>query len=187
MGSEIVLPQLLFVFGIGFLAANLKVTADLVRFRVRKASALLTWDSPKPRYYGFALGLAALLGLLVVFKLFVLGRPLGQLFGEVMMFLYFGYAVPLSARIARGFYRDGVWSDSGFVPWGQISAVSWREDDTVTLMLISHAHAVARRLEVPGHLYGHARRLLRDQVKTHDLRIGGSGLGLGSREGRDAV
>jgi hypothetical protein len=46
---------------------------------------------------------------------------------------------------------------------------------------------MARRLEVPGHLYGQARRLLRDKVKTHDIHIGGSGLDLGSRDDQDAV
>ena len=52
----------------------------------------------------------------------------GQLFGEVMMCAYYGYAFPMSTRIARGFYGDGVWSDSGFMPWTQISAVSWKEE-----------------------------------------------------------
>ncbi|MBI3049289.1 MAG: hypothetical protein HYY76_13375 [Acidobacteria bacterium] len=187
MAPDFLLPQLLFLFGVGFLAANVKVTADLVRFHARKGSALLIWQGPKPRHYGFALALGAILGLLVVIKIFALGRAPQELFGEIMMFLYFGYAVPLSTRIARGFYHDGVWSDSGFMPWGQISAVSWREDDTITLVLISHFRAVARRLQVPGHLYGQARRLLRDKVKTHDIHIGGSGLELGSRDDQDAV
>jgi len=187
MTAEVLLPQLLFAFGIGFFAANLKVTADLVRFRVRKPSALLIWEGPKPRHYGFALALAAVLGLLVVIKIFALGRAPHELFGEIMMFLYFGYAVPLSARIPRGFYRDGVWSDSGFMPWGQISAVSWRDDETVTLMLISRARSLARRLEVPGHLYGQARRLLRDRISAHEIQIGGAGLNLGSRDDRDTV
>ncbi|MBI4888262.1 MAG: hypothetical protein HY824_14305 [Acidobacteria bacterium] len=187
MAPDALLPGLLFLFGIGFFAANLKVTTDLIRFRLRRTSALLVWNAPKPRYYGFALALGAILGLLVVFKLFVLGRTPGQLFGEVMMFLYFGYAVPLSSRISRGFYRDGVWADTGFMPWGQISAVSWKEDETVTLVLISHARSVAQRLEVPGHLYGQSRRLLHDKIKAQEIQIGGSGLDLGSRAGQDAV
>lgn len=185
--GDALLPQLLFIFGIGFLAANVKVTADLVRFRVRKSSALLVWENPKPRYYGFALALGMVLGLLVVFKIFVLGRSPEQLFGEVMMFVYYGYAFPLSTRISRGFYRDGVWSDSGFLRWGHISAVSWKEEGTVTLVLISHFRSIAKRLQVPGHLYGQARRLLRDKIKAQDIHIGGSGLDLGSREDQDAV
>src|SRR5688500_15216543 len=187
MAPEVLFPQLLFVFGLGFFAANVKVTADLLRFLLRKSSAVLIWDNPKPRFYGFALALGAILGLLVVIKIFVLGRTPEELFGEVMMFLYFGYAVPLSTRISRGFYRDGVWSDSGFMPWGQIQAVSWREDDTVTLILVSHFKSIARRLQVPTHLYGQARRLLLDKVKMQDIHMGRPGLDLGSRDDRDTV
>ena len=181
------LTQILFVFGLGFLAANVKVVADLLRFRARRRSALLVWQNPKPPYYGFTLALGVILGVLVAFKLFVQRRPPDQLFSEVMMFVYYGYAFPLSTRIARGFYRDGVWSDSGFMRWGQISAVSWREEGAVTLVLISQVRAVARRLQVPGHLYGQARRLLRDKVKAQAIHIRGSGLDLGARDDQDAV
>jgi hypothetical protein len=194
MTSEVLLPgfawaapRLLFILGLGFLAANLKVTADLVRYQWRKRFALLTWQNPKPRYYGMNLGLGVVLGLLLAYKLFVMRRQPDQLFGEAMMFVYYGYAFPLSARISRGFYRDGVWSDSGFMTWKQISAVSWKEEEGVTLILISHFRNIARRLQVPGHLYGQARRVLRDKIRDHALHIGGSGLDLGSRDESDAV
>jgi hypothetical protein len=187
MLPDVLLPRLLFLFGVGFLVANLKVVTDLLRFRVRKSSALLIWEAAKPRFYGFSLALGVVLGLLVAFKLFVLGRPPNQLFGEAMMFLYYGYAFPLSTKIGRGFYKDGIWSDTGFMRYGQISAVSWREEGPVTLILISRLKQIARRLEVPGNVYGEARRLLRDLVKTHNIRISGSGLDLGSRDERDAV
>jgi hypothetical protein len=180
-------PRLLFILGLGFLAANLKVTADLIRFHWRKRFALLTWQNPKPRYYGLNLGLGVVLGLLIAYKLFVMHREPDQLFGEAMMFVYYGYAFPLSARISRGFYRDGVWSDSGFLQWKQISAVSWKEEGGITLILISHFRNIARRLQVPGHLYGEARRVLRDKVRDQAIHIGGSGLDLGSRDDQDAV
>ena len=179
-------PRLLFVLGLGFLVANLKLTSDLLRYHWRKRSALLTWHNPKPRYYGLNLGLGVVLGLLIAYKLFVMHRHPNQLFGETMMFVYYGYAFPLSVRISRGFYRDGVWSDSGFMRWAQISAVSWKEEGRVTLILISHFRNIARRLEVPGHLYGEARRLLRDRVRTHDIQLR-SGLDLGSRSQDDAI
>src|SRR5688500_3615829 len=187
MLPDVLLAQILFLFGVGFLGANVKVVVDLLQFRVRKRSALLVWESTKPPYYGFTLALGVLLGLLVAFKLFYQRRPPGQLFGEIMMFVYYGYAFPLSTRIARGFYRDGVWADTGFMPWGQISAVSWKEDGGVTLVLISHFRSIAKRLAVPGHLYGQARRVLRDKIKTQDIHIGGAGLDLGSRDDQDAV
>ena len=181
------LPRALFLFGIGFLAANIKVARDLVRFRRRRSSALLIWPGPKPKYFGFTLGLGVVLGFLLLFRVFVQRRPPDQLFGETMMFVYYGYVFPLSTRIARGFYQDGVWSDTGFMPWSEISAVSWREEGGVTLILISQLRSIARRLQVPGHLYGQARRVLRDRVKAHDIHIGGAGLNLGSREEEDAV
>ena len=186
-GIAVAAPRLLFVLGLGFLAANLKVTADLLQYHWRKRSALLTWQNPKPRYYGLNLALGVILGLLIAYKLFVLRRQPGQLFGETMMFVYYGYAFPLSARIARGFYRDGVWSDSGFMRWARISAVSWKEEGRITLILISHLRNIARRLEVPGHLYGQARRVLRDRIREHALHIGGTGLDLGSRDETDTI
>ena len=186
MLPEAVLPRILFLFGIGFLAANIKLLADWLRFRARKASALLIWPAPKPRFYGLCLGMAVLLGLLVMFKLGYQGRPLSHVFGETMMFVYYGYAVPLSTKIGRGFYRDGIWADTGFVQYGEISGMSWREGERVTLILISHLKSLARHLEVPTHLYGEARRLLRDKVKAHDILITG-GLELGVHDNRDLI
>src|SRR5437763_5476366 len=157
MALQELLQRVLFLFGIGFLIANLLVIVDLIRFRIRKRSALLVWQGEKPRFYGFSLALGVLLGVLFVFKLFVQHRPVQTLLGESMMFVYYGYALPLSTKIARGFYRDGIWSDSGFMRWGQISAVSLKEEGHITLVLISDCTNIARRLEVPGNLYGQAR------------------------------
>lgn len=180
------LPQLLFLFGVGFFIANLKIVADLIRFRVRKSSALLIWQAPKPRFYATSMLIAGVLGLLVAAKLIQRRAP-HELFGEAMMLVYYGYTFPLSTRIARGFYGDGVWSDSGFMRWAHISAVSWKDEGAVTLILISRLKSIARRLEVPGDLYGQARRVLRDKVKAHDIHFGGAGVDLGSRDESDAV
>ena len=151
------LQNILFIFGVGFLVANIKVFTDLIKFKLRKKTALLIWSNPKPRFYGFSLGLGVVLGLLVAFKWFVQGQLLSQLFGEIMMLVYYGYAFPLSTRISRGFYADGIWSDTSFMRWAQISAVSWRERGAVTLVLISKLRPVARPLNVPGDFYGEAR------------------------------
>ena len=186
MGRQ-ALAWVLFLFGTGFLAANIKVAVDFLRFRRLRRSALLTRSAARPRFYAFSLALGVVLGALLIFRVGVQHRPPTQLFGEAMMFVYFGYALPLSAHIQRGFYTDGLWSDSGFMPWGQISAVSWREDEGVTLLLVSHRKAIAKKLDVPGNLYGEARRVMRDKVKAHDIRIGGMGLNLGVRDEQDAV
>ena len=180
-------PRLLLLFGFGFLVANIKLSASLWAYRRRMRSALLVWPGEKPKYYGFSLALGVILGVLLMVEAFILARSPRSIFGEAMMFLYYGYAFPLSTRIRRGFYGDGVWSDSGFMKWSEISAVSWKEEPTVTLVLISHVQSIARTLKVPGQLYGQARRVLRDRIQTHDIHIGGAGLDLGARDDRDAI
>jgi hypothetical protein len=181
------LPRLLFLLGCGFLVANLLLLADLVRyFRLRK-TALLTWPGTRPRYYGLLLLIGVVLGGLVFFKLVIQRQPPPQVFGEGMMFLYYGYALPLSRRIGRGFYADGVWSESGFMPYWQIGGISWREGPEITLILISRMRNLARRLVVPTPHYAAARRLLRDKIAAHDIDFTGTGLDLGSHDERDDV
>src|ERR1700758_1930176 len=99
-------PRILFVLGVGFLIANLRIGLDPLRFFKRRSSALLTWRGSRPRYYGMQLGLGVVLGVLLVADTIFLHRPAPQIFGVAMMFLYYGYALPLSLRIGRGFYAD---------------------------------------------------------------------------------
>lgn len=180
-------PWLLLAFGVGFLAANVRLCAALVAYRRRRRDTLLTWEGPRPRQYGFSLALGVILGVLLVVEVVVLQRSARSIFGEAMMFAYYGYAYPLSTRIRRGFYGEGIWSDSGFIPWARISAVSWKEGRTLTLVVISSAWSLARRLDVPGQLYGQARRVLQDRIKAHDIQMGGGGLDLRSRDEQDTV
>ena len=180
-----VLTFTLVALGAGFLVANARLILEHVRFLRRRRSAALIWPSPKPPYYGTALALAVVLGILVSYKVLVLRR---QVFGEGMMFLYYGYLLPMSLRIRRGFYEDGVWTDSGFVPYREIGGISWREGEhQVTLIVISRLRNLARRLAVPLEHYGAARRLLRDKIKKHDIQFAGTGLDLGERDERNAV
>ena len=124
-----------------------------------------------------------MLGLLVFYKLAVIAR---QAFGETMMFLYYGYLTPLSRRIRRGFYTDGIWTDTAFVPYNEIGGISWREGEhEVTLIVISRLRNLARRLMVPGDKYGEARRLLRDKIGEHAIQFMGTGLDLGAHDERD--
>ena len=72
-----------------------------------------------------------------------------QVFGETMMLVYYGYALPLSLEIGRGFYEDGIWSDGGFMPYSHIGGLTWREGEQLTLVLMLPMRAFARRLTVP--------------------------------------
>jgi hypothetical protein len=173
----------LVVLGFGFLIANARLVLELVRYRRRKPGALLIWPGPPPPYYGLTLGLGVATGLLVAFKVLVVHR---QAFGEAMMFVYFGYLVPLTRRIGRGFYEDGIWADSAFIPYNEVGGISWREGEhAVSLIVISRLRNLARRLAVPLEHYGAARRLLRDKIGEHQIHFFGTGLDLGVHDERD--
>ena len=183
MGRVDLVTGTLLVLGAGFLIANARLILELVRYRRRRQSALLIWPGPPPPYYGLTLGLGVATGLLVAFKVLVVHR---QAFGEAMMFVYFGYLVPLTRRIGRGFYEEGIWADSTFIPYNEVGGISWREGEhSVSLIVISRLRNLARRLAVPLEHYGAARRLLRDKIGEHQIHFFGTGLDLGVHDERD--
>ena len=108
------LPQVLFLLGVGFLVANVRTALDLGRWLRRRSGALVVWPVPKPPFYAMSLAIGAAMGCLLLSAAFV-PRPFPALFGELMMFVYYAAAVPLSARITRGLYADGIWAESGFM------------------------------------------------------------------------
>ena len=133
-----------------------------------------------------ALAIGVVLGLLVIYKLVVLRR---QAFGEADDVSY--YALPAAARTSgfgRGFYEDGIWADTRFIPYNEVGGISWREGEhQVTLIVISRLRNLARRLAVPIENYGAARRLLRDKIAEHDIHFTGTGLDLGEHDEREDV
>jgi hypothetical protein len=180
------LPRVLIVLGAGFMLANLRLAVQFARFLKLRSSALLTWPGRKPPAYGMFIALGVTLGLIIVIKAWQGRGPL-DVFGETMMFIYYAYLVPLSLRIGRGFYQDGVWLEDGFMPYGNIGGMSWREEEEITLLLIPRMKRLARRLTVPQQYYGEARRLLRDKIKGHDIHFTGKALDLGDHDERDDV
>lgn len=175
--------EILTVLGAGFLLANARLILEYLRYLRRRPSALLTWPGPPPPYYGTKLGIGVAIGLLVFYKTMVLRVPA---FGEGMMFVYYGYLVPLSRRIARGFYRDGIWADTRFIPYNEVGGLSWREGEhSASLVVISRLRNLAQKLAVPLEHYGAARRLLRDKIGAHEIHFSGTGLDLGAHDERD--
>ena len=179
--------RLLFVLGVGFLVANLRLLFQFLQFMKLRSSALLTWPGRRPPFYGLLLVLAAVLSVLIIYKLAFLKRHPVQVFGEAMMLVYYGYAIPLSLSIGRGFYEDGIWADTGFIPYSRIGGLSWREDDQLTLVMSYRMRQIARSLVVPARYYGAARRLLRDKIAAHDIHFTGKTLDLGLHDERDDV
>jgi hypothetical protein len=179
-----VLNGVLLLLGVGFLIANARIIFEYVTFRRRRRSALLTWTSPKPPYYNLALMIGAAVGILGIAKVLVHR----QVFGETMMFVYYACLTPLSRRIGRGFYEEGIWADTSFIAYNEVGGISWREgEQQVALIVISRLRNLARRLTVPMEHYGAARRLLRDKIAAHDIHFFGTGLDLGEHDERDEV
>jgi hypothetical protein len=193
------LPQILLALGVGFLIANVRLGLELVRWFKRRSRALVAWPGRKPPFFGLSLGIGVMLGALILLKAYLTSRTVSTLaawlplfgrsaFGELMMFVYFGYMLPLSTRITRGLYAEGVWTDTTFMRYEQIGGISWREGETAALVIIPRARTVARRLDVPNRYLGEVRRVLRDKISSHAIEIDdGPGLHLGARDARDAV
>jgi hypothetical protein len=177
----------LLLLGVGFLAANLFLITEYLAFRRRRTGALLTWLVARPRTFGLSKWISFGLGLVIVYKLGVLHWPPAQVFGEVMMLVYYGIFYPLSFRVERGFYRDGLWLERRFVRYGDITGLTWREGATPALVVVAGHQQRAGRLSVPPEHYGEARRLLRDRIKTHLLHIERPPLDLGGHDEREDV
>jgi hypothetical protein len=179
------MARLLLLYGVGFLAANLIGLGRQALYWRRRRTALLTWPARRPALYQMQVGIGVVSGLLFVYNLLARPEALDQTFGVGMMFVYYAGVVPMAARIERGFYRDGVWSDRRFVRYSRIGALTWREEPGPVLLLAARNGRTAVRLSVPGELFGAARRLLRDLIERHTLHLEDAGLHLGLKDERE--
>ena len=187
------LDGLLFLLGVGFLAANLKALLDHLQYLRRRRSAGVVWPGPRPPFFQMQVFIGLALLLLVVYNVAIRrGTPFGTLFGETMMLVYYIYSVPIGIRIERGFYKDGVWTDRGFIRYGRIGGISWREQQSTgkaavapTLLLATKGAGFARSVVVPGHLYGNVRRELRDRIADNQIQLTGHPLDLGVKDDRE--
>ena len=180
-----VMRQILLALGVLFVIVDVRVGWQVITWWRRRNRAVVVWPSPKPPFYAINLAIGVLLGVLLFVSAYLL-RPTASLFGIAMMFVYYGYLLPLSTRIRRGLYRDGIWTDSGFMRYTEIGGLTWKGDDT--LVLASRRKALARRLRVPGIHLGEVRHLLREKIGDHAIEFeSGPGLHLGSRDTRESV
>jgi len=180
------LGTLLFLFGVGFLAANLATALVCVQDWRRRRSAILTWRLPPARFAALPVVISVGLGLLIVYKLLVLEWPVWRLFGEAMMLVYYGYLYPLSLRLKRGFFEQGIRFDRGFARWEDIKGLAWRHEGPPVLVA-AHRHQQAGRLTVPLEQLGAARRVLRDRIAAHQIHFTPGPLDLGGHDERQDV
>jgi hypothetical protein len=176
----------LLALGVLFVIVDLKVGAQIFSWWHKRRQSVITWPGPKPPFYAINLAIGVMLGILLFVTTVVVPRPAASVFGVAMMFLYYGYLLPLSTRIRRGLYRDGIWTDSGFMRYDQIGGLTWKGTDT--LVLASSHKTLARRLVVPGEHLGEVRHFLREKIGDHAIEFdAGPGLHLGSRDTRESV
>ena len=180
------LGTLLLLFGVGFLAANLATAAVCLQDWGRRHSAVLVWRLPPPRFAILPVLISCGLGMLIVYKLLVLEWPVWRLFGEGMMLAYYGYLYPLSLRLKRGFYEQGIRFDRGFARWEDITGLTWHHEGPPVLVA-AHRHRRAGRLTVPLEQLGAARRVLRDRIAADQIHFTPGPLDLGGHDERQDV
>ena len=185
--SQEIVATLLIVIGAGFLFANLRLVYQLLRFLRLRSSALLTWPGRQPTHPKLLVAIGTTLGIVIAVKILKQHRPPIDFFGETMMLLYYVYLGPLTVRIGRGFYRDGVWLDTGFMPYEAIGGLTWRDEPQPTLVVLPRMKRLAKLLTVPPQHYAEARRLLRDKITGHDIHFTGKALDLGVHDEREDV
>ncbi len=180
------LRQALVALGVLFVIVNLRVSAQLLAWWRLRRDVVLTWPSPKPPFFAINLAIGVMLGIILLVTAYRMPRGFASIFGLLMMFTYYGYLLPLSARIKRGLYRDGIWTDSGYMSYREIGGLTWKTEDT--LVLASRQKTLARRLTVPGAHLGEVRRLLREEIGRHTIEFDeGPGLHLGTRDTRESA
>jgi hypothetical protein len=187
------LRQVLLALGVLFVFVNLSVGREIASWWQKRRHAAIVWPAPKPPFFAINLAIGVMLGILLFVTAYVeitrLRRgwaAVPSMFGVASMFVYYGYLLPLSTRIRRGVYQDGIWTDSGFMPYSYIGGLTWKEDDT--LVIASREKALARRLRVPGSHLGEVRHFLREKIGDHAIEFeAGPGLHLGTRDTRESV
>ena len=107
-----------------------------------------------------------------------LGRPLLHLWGQYATAAYFILMVPLSTRIRLGLYRDGVWADTGFLPYARIGRMAFREGSEIVLILLQRGAAWAFRLSVPPEEYGAVRKVIEEKIRERVVNVEAGILGL---------
>lgn len=172
------------ILGLGFVGIGLYFAVQLVRgiagylkFRRLLPTAILTWPVPRPRAASLLVALGVGSAAVTVLNGYM-NRPLHHVLGLGLMALYFVLMVPLAGRIRLGLYEGGVWADAGFLPWGHIARMAYRETPDIVLVLLSRDGARSFRLPVPAGEYGAVRKVVEEKVRSHEVTVEGGLLGL---------
>jgi hypothetical protein len=152
------------------------VAGYLLFLKVRP-TALLTWPMRRPAHFVFMLALGLVAAAVAVLNS-TLDRPFHHVYSQGVMAVYFMVMVPLSARIRVGLYRDGVWTDAGFLPYDKIGRMAFRETPEIVLILVPRGRPGLYRLPVPSSQYDAVRTILDEKIRERVVNVEKAILGL---------
>jgi hypothetical protein len=177
ISNETALSLVLLGLGAYFLVLLVRGLRGYLLFRRLLPTALLTWPVPRTGQLPFLLALGVVATAVTALNAY-LQRPLHHVLSQALMAAYFILMVPLCQRIRLGFYGDGVWADTGFLPYAKIGRVAFRETPEIVLILLPRGRSGSFRLPVPPDEYGAVRKMLEEKIRARVVNMEGGILGL---------
>jgi len=176
--SETLMTIILLGLAVYFSILVARVLSGYLKFRRLRPTALLTWPTRRPPHF-FLLVVLGVVAFAVAVLNSSLHRPFHHVYSQGVMAAYFILMVPLAARIRLGLYRDGVWADSGFLPWAKIGRLAFLETPEIVLVMVPRgSRSAAFRLPVPPAEYGAVRKVLEEKIRAREVMMEEAILGL---------
>jgi len=177
VSNETVLSVVLLGLGLYFSVLLIRGLRGYLLFRKVRPTALLTWPVPRSGQLPFLLALGVVATAVTALNAY-LDRPLHHVLSQALMAAYFILMVPLCHSIRLGFYREGVWADTGFLPYANIGRIAFRETPEIVLILLPRGRSGSFRLPVPPEEYGAVRKVLEEKIRTREVNMEAGILGL---------
>jgi len=177
VSNETVLSVVLLGLGLYFFVLLIRGLRGYLLFRKVRPTALLTWPVPRSGQLPFLLALGVVATAVTALNAY-LDRPLHHVLSQALMAAYFILMVPLCQSIRLGFYDDGVWADTGFLPYAKIGRIAFRETPEIVLILLPRGGSGSFRLPVPPEEYGAVRKVLEEKIRAREVNIEAGILGL---------
>ena len=177
VSNETAISVVLLGLGLYFLVLLIRGLRGYLLFRKVRPTALLTWPVPRSGQFPFLLALGVVATAVTALNAY-LDRPLHHVLSQALMAAYFILMVPLCQNIRLGFYDQGVWADTGFLPYANIGRIAFRETPEIVLILLPRGRSGSFRLPVPPEEYGAVRKVLEEKIRARVVNIEAGILGL---------
>ncbi|HEY7409700.1 MAG TPA: hypothetical protein VII13_03100 [Vicinamibacteria bacterium] len=177
MANEVVFTVVFLGLAAYFTVMVARTMHGYLLFRRLRPSAVLTWRVRRPAQLTFLLALGVVAALVALLNAYM-RRPLHHVYSQAIMAAYFIVMVPLTFRIQRGLYADGVWAEGGYLPYARIGRMAFVETPEIVLLLVPRGRAGPFRLRVPPAEYGAVRKLLEEKIRSRAVQMEEAILGL---------